>query len=120
METQAGIIGARATAGPAPERRRRGRPDGVRRQSRSPDRQRGEGGEMKKARKRKKARKPGAALRSPLKPSPALAAVIGSKPMPRTQVTKKLWNYIKKHKLQDPKNRRNIKADANLKKGFGG
>jgi chromatin remodeling complex protein RSC6 len=75
---------------------------------------------MKKARKRRKGRKPSAAFMKPLKPSPALAAVIGAKAMPRTQVTKKLWGYIKRHKLQDPKNRQNIKADAKLKKVFGG
>ena len=56
----------------------------------------------------------------PMKPSPALAAVIGAKPLPRTQVTKKLWNYIKRKKLQDKKNRRMINADANLKKVFRG
>lgn len=56
----------------------------------------------------------------PLKPSADLAAVVGSKPLPRTQVVKKLWLYIKKHKLQDTKNRRNIKADATLAKVFKG
>ncbi len=56
----------------------------------------------------------------PMKPSPALAAVIGAKAMPRTQVTKKLWNYIKRNRLQDKKNRRMINADAKLKKVFGG
>ena len=52
----------------------------------------------------KKGRKPSAAFMKPLTPSAALAAVIGSKALPRTQVTKKLWYYIKKHKLQDSKN----------------
>jgi len=56
----------------------------------------------------------------PLTPSAALAEVIGSKPLPRTQVTKKLWDYIKKHKLQDSKNRRMINADPSLKEVFGG
>lgn len=65
-------------------------------------------------------RKPNAAFMTPMKPSAALAAVVGSKPLPRTQVIKKLWLYIKKHKLQDPKNRRNIKADATLKNIFKG
>jgi len=51
--------------------------------------------------------------------SPKLAEVLGSKPLPRTQVVKKLWIYIKKHNLQDPKNRRNIIADAKLKAVFG-
>ena len=68
----------------------------------------------------KKGRKPSAAFMKPMSPSAALADVIGSKAMPRTQVTKKLWDYIKKHKLQDSKNRRNINADEALKKVFGG
>jgi len=68
----------------------------------------------------KKGRKPSAAFMKPLTPSAALADVIGSKAMPRTQVTKKLWDYIKKHKLQDAKNRRMINADAPLKEVFGG
>jgi len=68
----------------------------------------------------KKGRKPSAAFMKPLSPSAALADVIGSKAMPRTQVTKKLWDYIKKHKLQDSKNRRMINADESLKKVFGG
>jgi hypothetical protein len=56
----------------------------------------------------------------PMKLSPALAEVLGGKALPRTQVTKKLWTYIKRHKLQDKKNRRMINADAKLKKVFGG
>ena len=56
----------------------------------------------------------------PLQPSDSLAKVVGVKPLPRTQVVKKLWEYIKKNKLQDSKNRRNINADANLKAVFGG
>ena len=55
-----------------------------------------------------------------LKPSAALAEVVGSKSLPRTQVVKKLWDYIKKNDLQDKKNRRNINADAKLKPVFGG
>jgi len=51
----------------------------------------------------------------PLKPSAELAGVIGSSPLPRTEAVKKMWDYIKKHKLQDSKNRRNINADENLK-----
>ncbi|HEX2459235.1 MAG TPA: SWIB/MDM2 domain-containing protein, partial [Vicinamibacterales bacterium] len=50
----------------------------------------------------------------------ALSEVIGAKPMPRTEVTKRLWVYIKKNKLQDPKNKRMIKADSTLKAVFGG
>ena len=52
-------------------------------------------------------------------PSPQLAAVIGAKPMPRTEVTKKIWEYIKHHNLQDAANKRNINADAKLKELFG-
>jgi upstream activation factor subunit UAF30 len=65
-------------------------------------------------------RKPSAAFMKPMTISPALAAVIGSAPMPRTEVTKKIWEYIKKHKLQDSANRRNINADDKLKLVFGG
>jgi len=72
------------------------------------------------AAKKKKARKPSAAFMKPMSPSPALGAVIGSKAMPRTEVTKKLWVYIKKNKLQDAKNRRMINADDLLKPVFGG
>jgi chromatin remodeling complex protein RSC6 len=56
----------------------------------------------------------------PMTPSSALAEVVGSKAMPRTEVTKKLWAYIKRNKLQDTKNRRNINADDALKAVFGG
>lgn len=74
----------------------------------------------KKAAKKKTARKPNAAFMKPVQPSPALSEVVGSKPIPRTEVTKKLWLYIKKNKLQDPKNKRMIKADPALKTVFGG
>ena len=70
--------------------------------------------------KKKSARKPNAAFMKPVSPSPALAAVIGDKAVPRTEVTKKLWAYIKKNGLQDKKNKRNINADATLKVVFGG
>ena len=56
----------------------------------------------------------------PMSVSSELAAVVGSGPMPRSEVVKKLWVYIKKNNLQDSKNRRNINADGNLKKVFGG
>jgi len=56
----------------------------------------------------------------PMNVSAILATVVGSKPIPRTEVVKKVWEYIKKNKLQDPKERRNINADANLQKVFGG
>jgi chromatin remodeling complex protein RSC6 len=68
----------------------------------------------------KTARKPNAAFMKPMTPSPALAAVIGASPMPRTDVTKKVWDYIKKNKLQDSVNKRNINADDKLKVVFGG
>jgi upstream activation factor subunit UAF30 len=74
----------------------------------------------KKAAKKKTKRKPNAAFMKALTPSADLAKVVGSKPLPRTEVVKKLWQYIKKHNLQDAKNRRNINADANLKPVFGG
>jgi chromatin remodeling complex protein RSC6 len=67
-----------------------------------------------------KKRKPNAAFMKPMTPSSALAEVVGSKAMPRTEVTKKLWGYIKRNKLQDTKNRRNINADDALKVVFGG
>jgi upstream activation factor subunit UAF30 len=70
--------------------------------------------------KKKKARKPSAAFMKPMTPSATLGEVIGSKPVPRTEVTKKLWAYIKKNKLQDSKNRRMINADDMLKPVFGG
>ena len=64
-------------------------------------------------------RKPNAAFMKPLQPSEELGAVVGSKPLPRTQVVKKLWEYIKKHKLQDKTNKRNINTDDSLKAIFG-
>ena len=67
-----------------------------------------------------KKRKPNAAFMKPMTPTSALAEVVGPKAMPRTEVTKKLWVYIKKHKLQDSKNRRMINADEALKPIFGG
>ena len=65
-------------------------------------------------------RKPNAAFMKPMNPSSALGAVIGMMPMPRTEVTKKIWDYIKKNKLQDPINKRMINADEKLKAVFGG
>lgn len=66
------------------------------------------------------ARKANPAFMKPLKVSEDLAMIVGSGPMPRTEVVKKLWVYIKKNDLQDKHNKRNINADANLKKVFGG
>ena len=74
----------------------------------------------KKKAKAGKKRKPNAAFMKPMTPSAALGAVIGSGNMPRTEVTKKIWLYIKRHGLQDKKNRRNINADDKLKPVFGG
>jgi upstream activation factor subunit UAF30 len=73
----------------------------------------------KAAPKKKSARKPNAAFMAPLTPSATLAEVVGSKPMPRTEVVKKIWDYIKKNGLQDKNNRRMINADAKLKPIFG-
>ena len=65
-------------------------------------------------------RKPNAAFLKAMTPSASLAAVIGGSPMPRTEVTKKIWDYIKKNKLQDAINRRLINADEKLRAVFGG
>jgi chromatin remodeling complex protein RSC6 len=67
----------------------------------------------------KSARKPNAAFMKPMTPSATLAAVIGPGAVPRTEVTKKIWEYIKKHDLQDPQNKRNINADDKLRPLFG-
>jgi len=69
---------------------------------------------------KKTARKANAAFMKPMTPDAALSAVVGSKPLPRTEVTKKLWAYIKKNDLQDAKNRRMINADSKLGPVFGG
>jgi chromatin remodeling complex protein RSC6 len=74
----------------------------------------------KPAKKKKSARKPNAAFMKPMNPSSTLAAVIGSSAMPRTEVTKKLWAYIKRNGLQDKTNRRMINADEKLRPVFGG
>ncbi|MBH2042821.1 MAG: DNA topoisomerase III [Comamonadaceae bacterium] len=66
-----------------------------------------------------KKRTPNAAFMKALTPSPALAAVVGSAPLPRTEIISKLWVYIKAHNLQDAANKRNINADAKLKELFG-
>ena len=74
----------------------------------------------KTATKKKPARKPNAAFMKPLTPSDSLAVIVGAKPLPRTAVVKALWAYIKKHGLQDKKNKRQINADAALKPIFKG
>ncbi len=73
----------------------------------------------KKPAAKKAARKPNPAFMMALTPSAALAAIVGDKPLPRTEVVKKLWEYIKKGKLQDAVNKRMINADAKLKEVFG-
>jgi upstream activation factor subunit UAF30 len=75
---------------------------------------------MAKSVKKKPARKANAAFMKPVTPSATLAEIVGAKPIPRTEVTKKLWAYIKKNGLQDKTNRRMINADAALKAVFGG
>jgi chromatin remodeling complex protein RSC6 len=77
-----------------------------------------EGGKRMAAAKKK--RKPNAAFMKPVQPDATLSAVVGNKPMPRTELTKKLWAYIKKNNLQDKKKRTNINADDKLKPVFGG
>ena len=83
----------------------------------------GSRGGAKKSSARKKSttkRQPSAAFMKPMQPSSELSTVVGSAPLPRTEVTKKLWNYIKRKGLQDSKNRRMINADDNLRPVFGG
>jgi len=70
--------------------------------------------------KAKTKRKPNPAFMRPMQPDDVLGAVVGMKAIPRTEITKKIWVYIKKHDLQDSKNRRMINADAKLKPVFGG
>jgi upstream activation factor subunit UAF30 len=74
----------------------------------------------KAAPKKKSARKPNAAFMAPLNVSSEMSEVVGSKPLPRTEIIRKIWDYIKKNGLQDKKNRRMINADAKLKTVFGG
>ena len=69
---------------------------------------------------KKPTRKPNAAFMKPVTPDAALAPIVGATPLPRTELTKKLWAYIKKNGLQDKKNRRMINADGPLKTVFGG
>jgi chromatin remodeling complex protein RSC6 len=69
---------------------------------------------------KKPARKPNAAFMKPVQPDAHLSSIVGSKPLPRTELTKKLWDYIKKNGLQDKKDRKMINADGALKVVFGG
>ena len=70
--------------------------------------------------KKAKGGRSSSAFMSPVQPDDALAQVVGSEPMPRTEITKRLWDYIKKHNLQDPNNKRTIKADDRLRPIFDG
>lgn len=70
--------------------------------------------------KKKSGRKPNAAFMAPKTPSAALAEIVGDKPIPRTEVTKRVWEYVRRHSLQDKQNKRNINADDKLKAVFGG
>jgi upstream activation factor subunit UAF30 len=99
-----------------PARRERFRGTLLRRTERASSKHRGD----RMAKKSVTKRKPNAAFMRPVTPSAMLSEVVGSKPIPRTEVTKKLWAYIKKNGLQDKKNKRMINADANLKAVFGG
>ena len=74
----------------------------------------------KKAAKKKAKRKPNPSFMKPVQPNATLGAIVGNKPLPRTQVTKKMWAYIKKNNLQDTQNRSMINADDKLKAIFGG
>ena len=74
----------------------------------------------KPAPKKATARKPNAAFMKPVQPDDKLSLIVGSKPLPRSELTKKLWDYIKKNKLQDPKKKTNINADDALKAVFNG
>lgn len=75
---------------------------------------------VRRKKKKRAKRKPNPAFMKPVKPDAKLAEVVGATPLPRTQLTKKLWTYIKRHRLQDSKNRRMINADAKLKPVFNG
>lgn len=73
----------------------------------------------KKTAAKKSARKPNAAFMAPLQPDDTLAAVVGNKPLPRTEIVKKVWDHIKKNNLQDKNNKRMINADAKTRELFG-
>jgi chromatin remodeling complex protein RSC6 len=88
--------------------------------SRSSSRKSGRKKTARKAARKKTKRAPNPAFMKPMTPTSQLAAVVGGSPMPRTEVTKKLWQYIKRKGLQDAKERRMINADDNLRAVFGG
>jgi upstream activation factor subunit UAF30 len=97
------------------------RKSSARKSSKSRGRKAARKGGRKSSRRKSSGRKrtPNAAFMKPMQPSGDLASVVGSSPMPRTEVTKKLWQYIKRKGLQDSKNRRMINADENLRPIFG-
>ncbi len=101
--------GAKKAAKRAPARKAAGRKTGARRKKTA-----------KKAARKKTKRAPNPAFMKPMQPDDTLAAVVGNKPMPRTEVTKRLWAYIKRNNLQDAKERRMINADDKLRPVFGG
>jgi upstream activation factor subunit UAF30 len=108
----------------ATKRKSKGRKKSSSRKSsarKSPKRKAARKGGRKSSRRKSSGRKrtPNAAFMKPMQPSSDLASVVGSSPMPRTEVTKKLWQYIKRKGLQDSKNRRMINADENLRPIFG-
>ncbi len=100
--------GAKKAAKRAPARKAAGRKTGARKKT------------AKKAARKKTKRAPNPAFMKPMQPDDTLAAVVGNRPMPRTEVTKRLWAYIKKNNLQDAKERRMINADDKLRPVFGG
>ena len=105
-------------------KKRGGRKSSARKSSRKSSRSSGrkaakKGGRKSRRKSSGKKRTPNAAFMKPMQPSSDLAAVVGSGAMPRTEVTKKLWGYIKRKGLQDSKNRRMINADENLRPIFG-
>lgn len=75
---------------------------------------------MAEVRTGKSRRPPGPGFMKPVKPDEALGAIIGTEPLPRTEVTRKVWDYVRSHNLQDPENRTFIQADAQLRDVFGG
>ena len=75
---------------------------------------------MEEATQPKGKRPPGAGFMKPVKPDDKLSAIIGSEPLPRTEVTRKVWEYVRNHNLQDPENKTFIQADAQLREVFGG
>jgi upstream activation factor subunit UAF30 len=113
---------AKKAAGKEPAEKAPAKKPAAKAAANAPDKKPAADGAAKKASKpaaKKPARKPNAAFMKALSPSPELAAVVGDKPLPRTEVVKKLWEYIKKNDLQDPKNKREINADDKLKQVFG-